>query len=119
MEEVEFYRGPARDRRISEIKICDTYVRVVGVVVEKGESELVLDDGSGHLSVFFDDPSIISGLDVGCKVRVFGAPHRVGEAHELHADIVQRMDGLDLELHEQVRRELKKFEMEMEQTMGR
>lgn len=118
MEEA-VYRGPARDRRISEIKIGDTYVRVVGVVVDKREAELVLDDGSGHISVFFDDSSLISGLDVGCKVRVFGTPHRVGEAHELHADIVQMMDGLDLELYEQVRRELKKFEMEMEQTMKR
>lgn len=115
MEEVRLYKGPARDRRVSEIKIGDPYVRVVGVVVDKKEAELVLDDGSGHISVFFDDPSLMTGLDVGCKVRVFGAPHQVGEAHELHADIVQRMDGLDLELYERVRREMKKFEMEMKQ----
>lgn len=113
-EAVGFHRTPARDRKISEIKIGDTYVRVVGVVVEKKEAELVLDDGSGHISVFFDDPSLVADLNVGCKVRVFGIPHQVGEMHELHADIVQRMDGLDLELYERVKRELKKFEMEMQ-----
>lgn len=108
----------ARDRRISEIRIGDERVRVVGLVIDKGDSELVLDDGSGQIAVVFEDPAIAEGISIGSKVRVFGTPFNAGNVLELHAEIVQRVDGLDLELYEEVRREIKKFEKELEQRSG-
>jgi hypothetical protein len=108
-------REPAKPRKISEIKIGDSRVRVFGTVVDKKEAEFVLDDGSGRITVVFDDPALIEGIYVGSRVRVFGTPLNVGGAHELHAEIIQRADRLDLELYEEVRRELKKFERELEQ----
>jgi hypothetical protein len=108
----------ARDRRVSEIRIGDERVRVVGLVINKGDSELVLDDGSGQIVVVFEDPAIAGGISIGSRVRVFGAPFNAGDVMELHAEIIQRVDGLDLELYEEVRREIKKFEKELEQKVG-
>lgn len=114
MEELKPRRKPARSRKVSEIKIGDEYVRVVGLVVEKKEAEFVLDDGSGRLTVFFEDSAMAKGVEVGSKVKVFGIPLNVAGIHELRAEIVQNVDGFDLGLYEEVRREVKKFEMELE-----
>jgi uncharacterized protein YdeI (BOF family) len=112
----EFMRkAPAVDRKISEIKIGDSRIRVVGLVVDRKEAEFMLDDGSGQIVVFFDDPALAAGVDVGSKVRVFGTPLNVGDKHELHAEIIQRVDKLDLELYDEVRREVKTFEKELGQ----
>jgi len=108
-------KAPAVDRKISEIKIGDTRIRVVGLVVDRKEAELVLDDGSGQITVFFDDPALATGIEVGSKVRVFGTPLNVGGKHELQAEIIQRVDKLDLELYDEARREIKKFEKGLEQ----
>ncbi len=108
-------KAPAGNRKISEIKIGDTRIRVVGLVVDKKEAELVLDDGSGQITVFFDDPALATGIEVGSKVRIFGTPLNVGGKHELQAEIIQRVDKLDLELYDEARREIKKFEKELEQ----
>jgi hypothetical protein len=109
---------PARDRRISEIKLGDERVRVVGLVVDKRDAEFTLDDGSGQITVLFDDPALGEGISVGSKVRVFGMPLSAGDVRELRAEIVQKVDRLDLELYEEVRREVKKFEKELEQMEG-
>ncbi len=114
MEEIRPRRGPALPRKISEIKIGDERVRVVGTVVDKKEAEFTLDDGSGHVTVIFDDHAVVEGLEVGSRVRVFGTPLSVAGTSELHAEIVQRMDGLDLGLYEEVRREGEKLKRELE-----
>lgn len=114
MEEIRPRRRPARQRKVSEIKIGDERVRVVGTVVDKKEAEFTLDDGSGHITVIFDDQAVAQGVEVGSKVRVFGTPLSVAGTSELHAEIVQRMNGLDLELYEEVRREAEKLGRELE-----
>ncbi len=113
MEEIRPRRKPARPRKISEIKIGDERVRVVGLVVDKKETEVTLDDGSGHLTVIFDDKALAEGVEVGSKVRVFGAPLSVSGASELHAEMVQKVDNLDLGLYAEVRREAEKLEREL------
>jgi len=116
MEELRPRVKPARSRKISEIKIGDERVRVIGLVVDKKEAEFMLDDGSGRLTVVFDDPAVVEGVEIGSRVRVFGMPLNVAGAHELRAEIVQRVDGLDLGLYEEVRREVKKLEGELEEA---
>ena len=106
---------PTRGRKISEIKIGDERVRIVGLVIDKKDAEFVLDDGSGQITVLFDDPALTEGISTGSKVRVFGMPLNAGDVRELRAEIIQKVDRLDLELYEEVRREVKKFEKELEQ----
>jgi RNase P/RNase MRP subunit p29 len=103
-------RGPAIPKRVSELRAGDERVRVVGMVVNKGESEFVLDDGSGQLTVLLEDPSLVVEIGVGSKVRVFGSPMEAEGGIELHADILQKADSLDLKLYEEVREEEKKLE---------
>lgn len=109
------YRPSAKPRRISEIKTSDEQVQVVGLVVDEQESSLVLDDGSGELNVLFEDPGLVENVEVGTKVRVFGTPLNVGDTHEIHAEIIQKLDELDLDLYKKVRHEVRKFEKELEQ----
>lgn len=107
-------KPPAKLRRISEIKTGDDQVQVVGLVVHKEEAELLLDDGSGRLPVLFEDPAIVNDIDIGSKIRVFGPPLSVEDSYELHAEIIQKLEGLDLDLYKEVRHEEKKFEKELE-----
>lgn len=113
MEEAQLIRKPARPRKISEIKIGDERVRVVGLVVDKKEAEFTLDDGSGHLTVIFDDPAVAEVVEIGSKVKVFGTPLGVAGANELHAEIIQKVDALDLRLYDEIRREVEKLEREL------
>lgn len=105
----------AKPRRISEIKTEDEQVQIVGLVVNEKESYLVLDDGTGKINVFFEDPSLTDGIEVGSKIRVFGTPLHIEDKHEVHADIIQDLEGLDLDLYKKVMSEVRKFEKELEQ----
>ncbi len=118
MDEARMRIKPARPRKISEIKISDERVRVVGLVVDKKETEFVLDDGTGHLTVIFDDPVEVGGLKVGSKVRVFGTPLSVSGSNELHAEIIQMMDELDLGLYNKVINEAERVEREVRGGTG-
>jgi hypothetical protein len=113
VEEIRTRIGPARPRKISEIKIDDERVRVVGSVVDKKDTEFTLDDGSGHLTVIFDDPAVVEGIEVGSRVRIFGMPLSVSGTNELHAEIVQKVDGLDFGLYREVMNEIEKLEREL------
>ncbi len=107
-------KPPATPRRISEIKTADDRVQVVGLAVDKKESLLVIDDGTGRINVLFEDPALVEDVEVGRKVRVFGTPLNVGESHEVHAEIIQNLDKLDLDLYKKVMHEIRKFEKELE-----
>lgn len=109
MEEVRPGARPAVPRKISEMRPEDERVRVVGLVVDKQGSDFTIDDGSGQLPVTSEDPSLSVGVEVGSKVRVFGTPMVSDEEVELHAEIVQRVDKLDLELYQQVQQEKEKL----------
>lgn len=105
----------ARPRRISEIKTADEQVQVVGLVVDKDDSGLVLDDGSGRVDVLYEDPGLVEDIEVGDKIRVFGTPLNIADSHELHAEIIQKLNELDLDLYKEVMDELRKFEKELGQ----
>ncbi|MGQ9787818.1 MAG: hypothetical protein ACUVQM_00670 [Candidatus Hadarchaeaceae archaeon] len=113
MEEFYQRRKPARPRRIAEVMMGDEMVGVIGLVVDISDSEFTLDDGTGRLMVTFDDPALVEDVAVGSKVRVFGVPRMVSGASELHADIVQRLDKLDLNLYREVRREAERLDRDL------
>ena len=112
-EETELRRRVARDRRISELRAGDEYVRITGRVLDRGEADILVDVGSGQITVFVVDPSTLAGVGEGSKVRAFGMPNLVGTTHELRADIVQKVDTLDLTLLDEVRGEVRKLESEL------
>lgn len=103
-------RTPARERRIAEVTPEDTFVRILGRVAAKRETEVVLEDeeDGARITVFADDPELLSGLREGSTVRVFGTPLLQGERREIRAEIVQKMDGLNLKLYREARKEMEK-----------
>jgi RNase P/RNase MRP subunit p29 len=113
MEEIRPSVKSAVFRKISELRQEDERVKVVGLVVDKQGSELTIDDGSGQLSITLDDPSLGVGIDVGSKVRILGIPMVSDEGIELHAEIVQSVEKLNLELYLQVQREIEKMKQEI------
>ena len=113
MEEPTQPRRFALDKRVSELRIGDEYVRITGLVLDRREAEVVVDDGSGRITVFVEDPSLLAGVEEGSKIRAFGVPNLAGTVHELRADIIQKVDTLDLQLLEEVRREVRKLEAEL------
>lgn len=103
-------RTPARERKIKEITPDDTFVRILGTVVKKQETEVVVEDEDGSkVTVFADDPELLSELQDGCLVRVFGTPLLHGERREIRAEIVQRMDGFNLKLYREAQKEMEKL----------
>ncbi len=98
-------RQPAVERRIGEIKDSDTMVRILGTALEVREGDFTLDDGEGQL-VVIADPERVSQLRDGQRVRVLGRIFKDPEP-VLQGEIIQDMDGLDLDLYARVRNLLK------------
>ncbi|MEW6221753.1 MAG: hypothetical protein AB1476_00315 [Candidatus Hadarchaeota archaeon] len=113
MEEVRPVVKPAVPRRVSEVVPGEERVKVAGNVVDKQESEFTIDDGSGRLLVVAEDPSLAVAVDVGAKVIVFGVPMGLEGSAELHAEIVQRVDRLNLELYVGALQEMEKLRQEV------
>lgn len=81
-------------RQISEVSPMDLLVSLMGNVNAVGENSFVLDDGTGKIEVSSDIPVERSKL-----LRVFCS---VAD-EKLKADIVQDVEGLDLELFKKVK----------------
>ncbi len=101
-------RLPAFERTISEICEKDFRVKVLGTVVGRDEvnSSLIMDDGTGRISVFFANPDQFANAEEGKLIRVIGRVRKEEEL-ELDAELIQDMSKLDLELYEQVKDILK------------
>ncbi len=71
-------RAPAVEKSIAKIRKDDLRVRVLGTVIEKQEDILVIDDGTGQLTVYFADPNSIKDLKQGDLAIVVGRPLEKG-----------------------------------------
>ena len=81
-------------KQISEVIPTASKVSIIGHVVDTGENSFVLDDGTGKIEVSSDMTVKKNKL-----VRVFCSV--VDE--KLKADVVQDMEGLDVELFKKVK----------------
>jgi hypothetical protein len=93
---MEFQRRlPAKTRKISEIKPEDIRVAVTGTIIGRQGSIIVLDDGSGKVNASFEEPIKFNENQL---VRIFGRVMPLEQGVELQGEIIQDMQGLDLEL---------------------
>ncbi len=76
-------------KQISEVSSKDSRVSIIGNVAAVGENSFVLDDGTGKIEILSD-----AQVEKTKLVRVFCS---VVE-EKLKADIVQNMEGLDVNL---------------------
>jgi hypothetical protein len=81
-----------RPRKISELSPKDSKIAIVGNITQRKDSSFVLDDGTARIEVFFDNDTV-NVLDIKLA-RAFCSVME----DKLHADIVQKLDGMDLDL---------------------
>jgi len=93
-------RIPSVERRISEIMAEDMRVSLIGTVIDKQEENIVLDDGTGRITVGFDSAPDVETDQI---VRVFGRVMPIEAGFELQGEIVQDMKGLDREMLRKLR----------------
>ena len=93
-------RMTAQERKIKDIKAEDVRVAVLGTVIDRKESTIVLDDGSGKISITFDEPV---DLEINQLVRVLGRVIPLENGFELQGEIAQDMSKLDMELYKKVK----------------
>ena len=84
-------RVPASVKRIADIS-DELRISVVGTVVKCGESEFILDDGTGQLTVITSEDVHVEEKDI---VRVIGKIY----GQTLEAEIVQNMNDLTMQLY--------------------
>ncbi len=105
-------RSPAIEKQIKDIASDESsFIKVLGVVLEKERNVVLIDDGTGKARIVAFDDSIISNVKVGDKIRVFGTV-LVGEESEIqiNANIIQDMNKLNIELRSEVERLKKSIE---------
>ena len=91
-------RFPALRRKISEIRPEDRRVFVMGTVVGASGNTLVIDDGTGKISIGFEEP-----VAVKCgMVRVFGKVIPTENGADLQGELLQDMAGLDTEIAKRI-----------------
>lgn len=89
-------RLPAHERRVAEIGKDDVRVRLLGTVIDSNENIVVLDDGTGKISVVFRDPV---GIETGKTVRIFGRVMPAEDGFEIEGEILQDMSNVDVGLY--------------------
>ncbi len=88
---------------VSEINPdTDLKVNLIGFVVDKKDDTVVLDDGSGKVSIFVDVPSLIEKINVNQIVRVFGSTLPTDNGFEIKADFIQDLTNLNINLYKKV-----------------
>jgi hypothetical protein len=98
-DDFQFRRAPAILRKISEINPeSDIRIRILGKVIDKTDGVIVIDDGSGNAEVVIEDRN----ADVDDVVRVFARVLPLETGYELRAEIIQRMNALDLNLFRKI-----------------
>jgi len=88
-------RIPSVERRISEIMAEDMRVSLIGTVIDKQDENIILDDGTGKITIGFDNAVAVETDQI---VRVFGRVMPIESGFELQGEIVQDMKGLDRDL---------------------
>ncbi|MBN2042648.1 MAG: replication protein RepA [Candidatus Aenigmarchaeota archaeon] len=92
-------RLPAVEKTISEIDNSSVRVRITGTIIDKKNNTIMIDDGSGKIQVSFTESVPFEPQSL---VRVFGRVIPAGEEMEIQGEIIQGMDGVDLETYRKV-----------------
>lgn len=94
----EFRRLTAVPKKIAAVTDKDIRVRLLGRVIDVTGGMIVLDDGTGRAEIVSETEPPVNTL-----VRVFTRVLPLESGFELRAEVVQQMDGLDMELHQRIR----------------
>ncbi len=95
-------RAPARQRKIEEIDPKnDIRVRIACTVLEKNEDSILVDDGTGTTEIFVDKEDL-EGIEEEKTIRVIGRVLPTPDSFEIQGEIIQEMNGVELDLYDEV-----------------
>ena len=81
------FRNHYVKRKIPKINPeVDLKVKILGFVVDKKENTLMVDDGSGKVSVFVDEASLLESVNINQLIRVFGSTLPTEDGFEIMVD---------------------------------
>lgn len=95
-------RAPAEYRKIEDIDEEDARVSIIGTIVDRTESKVVVDDGTGKAEAAFDLSKDLSEFEEGDLVRIVGRP----SGKNLEGEAIQDFENFDVELYEEVKEKL-------------
>ena len=97
------FRNHYIKRKIPEINPeVDLKVKILGFVVDKKENTLMVDDGSGKVSVFVDEASLLDNVNINQLIRVFGSTLPTEDGFEIKVDAIQDLSNLNINLYKKV-----------------
>ena len=100
---MEFKRQAFAVKNISEINPeTDIGVCILGRVIDMGQKNIVIDDGSGSANAYFQNEDALKNLSMNVIVRLFGFVMPNPEGFEIKGDFIQDMKGLDVELYRKI-----------------
>ncbi len=87
----EWQIQPAVWRRIKDISKNDLRVTVIGKIIDKAKDALVLDDGTGKITIRFNEEmrANLEKVKTGDQVKILGAVVPLEKATELNGEIIQ------------------------------
>ncbi len=93
----QFYRQPARRKKVSEIsREDDIWVRIAGTVVDSSPDVLIIDDGTGVATISILQPGITDGIVQGDFVECICRVIPTDDSYELRSDIVRKIEDREL-----------------------
>ncbi len=97
-EKFQYRRLPAVQKKIIDINPeKDVRVRIFGKIIDKADGTIIVDDGTSTATIVTD-----ASCAVDDTVRVFARVLPLEEGYELRGEIVQIMNGLDMELYKKI-----------------
>ncbi len=104
MPEFQYRRQPAKPRKIKDVAENDIRVRLLGRVIDKTDSTIMLDDGTGTAEIIIE-PETVNGageIELHDVLRVFCRVIPLESSIEFRAEIIQDMTGMDMDLYRKV-----------------
>lgn len=94
-------RLPSIEKKVSEIHPeSDVRVRLIGTIIDSSPNSIVLDDGSGKIEVYFEEPPKVRN---GQLVRIIVRILPLIDGYECKGEVIQSLDGFNLELYKKVK----------------
>ncbi len=90
-------------RKIIEIDPENDFkVKIIGIVVDKKDDTVVVDDGTNKVRVFVDLPETLEKVNMNQLIAVFGATIPTDFGVDIKASVIQNLTGLDINLYKKV-----------------
>ena len=100
-------RLPSVEKSIADIQPeTDVRVRLLGTVIDSTPNSVIIDDGTGKVEVYYGEHL---NVKVGQKVRVVARIMPLIEGFECRGEVLQDLNGFNLELYKKARDVVKNF----------